>query len=354
MRTVILPQLLPLDAADDDDDDADAERRIVLCVEVESGLGQEEGEADGYEIERIEVDVGGKGGKVDVEMVKSAKGTQIFPMRLGRVDQHNLLYAMSPAANHDVNEGSMFGQGQGDLQRPVSITVIGRPYHTEDDDARRYPAEPFSSRWNCTLDLASFHQPLSAASLSTATLPSTGKITGGLQSVASPANQIVGDKRYSLASLMAAPADNSQSPRGQVLPKSARSVSGRGPVSAYGNSQPLPPSAIASAQERNQDAYSDVDGEGLLVSVRLLPQGRPEGGPSSKASSPVERKAPSGTVKANEPFSIEIFVHNQTDEVRRLRIGAPGLESRRSAHQTGGVWAGKAGNGISRTSDAGE
>lgn len=138
------------------------------------------------------------------------------------------------------------------------------------------------------------------------------------------------------------------------MPKSARTVSGRGPVSAYGNSQPLPPSAMASAQDRSQDAYSDVDGEGLLVSVRLLPQGRPEGGPTSKPSSPVERKAPAGTVKANEPFSIEIFVHNQTDEVRRLRIGSPGLESRRTAHQTGGIWAGKAGSGNSRTSDAGE
>lgn len=356
MRTAILPQLLPLDSVDDDDDDAEAERRIVLCVEVESGLGREDGEADCYEIERVEVDVGGKGGKVEVEMVGLANVSQTFPLRLGRVDQYNLLYALSPAANNDVNDGSVFNHGHGDLQRPVSITVIGRPYHSDAEESRRYPSAPFSSKWNCTLDLSTFHQAISVAT--TLSTVSAGRLSGRVPSVSATPNHIVGDKRYSLASLMSS-GDGNNSPRAQAVPKSARTVSGRGPVSAYGNMQPLPPSINASAQDRGQstlDGYSDVYGEGLLVSVRLLPQSKTSADATQPGyfDLPSALDASSGTVRALEPFTIEIFVHNQTDEVRRLRIGAPAVETPRNAHQAGGIWAIKPNSNGSKASDAGK
>ena len=51
---------------------------------------------------------------------------------------------------------------------------------------------------------------------------------------------------------------------------------------------------------------------GLLMSVKILPQ-------SSSST-------PSDTIKPLVPFSIEVFVHNRTDQVRRFRLIVPGRE----------------------------
>jgi hypothetical protein len=73
---------------------------------------------------------------------------------------------------------------------------------------------------------------------------------------------------------------------------------------------------------------------GLLVSVKLLP-GAQNGNDTSSSKS---------SVKPFEPFSVEVFIHNRTDEVRRFRLSIPPrdgdaqiretIDKRKSQHQS--------------------
>ena len=180
MRTLFLPQLLPPRSTHDADEEDEGERRVALCVEVENPM---DADSPAFEIETISVDVGGKGGKAFAELTcqpeQHARGTQsgrsVFPLTLEPIEQYNLLYAVSIATlpddrqDHDDLARTM---GRGDEQRPVGITVIGRPVNREGDTAV-YPTDKFSSRWNCTLDLAPFHAASTALSQ---TLPRSGNM----------------------------------------------------------------------------------------------------------------------------------------------------------------------------------
>ncbi len=271
MRTLFLPQLrdgIERGCAGDDDD-SEGEPRIVLCVEIENP--SEGVHLDGFEVEIIKVDVGGKGGKAVAELVcQPEQKLGVFPLKLRAMEQYNLLYAVTIALTPDA-------AGRGDEQRPVSITVVGRPYA-----GPKYPTATFDSRWNCTLDLAYFN-----ASFNTSPQPMVPAQTRKRLSkpIAPPTSVIAGDKRYSIASLNSDLSD----PRRQQAPNdfNARTVSFRGAAQTM--------SELSS---------------GLLVSVKILPQ-------SSEVGT---------TVRTLEPFSIEVFVHNRTEEVKRFRLSIPGRE----------------------------
>jgi hypothetical protein len=309
MRTLFLPQLLPVHATHGDDNESEAERRIVLCVEVENPI---DSSGTGFEVERITVDVGGKGAKASASLVCqpgqsiSSTGEDIFPLRLEAVEQYNLLYAVTIASTPETRSGQGLEEaisktlGKGDEQRPVSIIVLGRPYLPENV----YPTSSFSSRWNCTLDLTTFYAnmasnlpppPLSAQRMSKPAIP--------------PPNAIAGDKRYSLATLLSTDAANR--PPIQQSQRLVSATGGRPPVqppnsrimsSRFSLPNPIPNQTQSQVVNSNPDA-------GLLISVKVL---EPENGRRKER-----------VIRALEPFSLEVFVANRTEEIRRFRLSVP-------------------------------
>ncbi|KAI0065986.1 hypothetical protein BV25DRAFT_1989048 [Artomyces pyxidatus] len=192
MRTVFVPYvLLPQDRTDADVLDAleagHTERTVVLCIELENA-----GESGiGFAVEDIDVSVGGDG-SARVRLIRwgapsaeKGDGGKIFPLRMGVMEQYNLLYAVELlSAPLPEREELLLGAGaapmsEAELQRTVTINVHGRPFevpasagsgivHHEDgfadahakaqeklqEGAVIYPTPTFASRWNCILDLS--------------------------------------------------------------------------------------------------------------------------------------------------------------------------------------------------------
>ncbi|KAF7355571.1 hypothetical protein MSAN_01474300 [Mycena sanguinolenta] len=153
------------------------ERTIVLCVELENS--GESGRMVGFEVEKVDVKVGGgddagarailigwEGGGKDNESV--------FPMRVAANEQYNMLYAVSFIRSPDeaLAMGLIKDSGaQEMLQRSVTISIFGRPYvasssftpttpaATSSSSSLSYPTNIFCSKWNCVLDLSSQPHP---------------------------------------------------------------------------------------------------------------------------------------------------------------------------------------------------
>lgn len=185
MRTVFVPSvLLPLNGAQSSDEETDEdrdrleagtdERTVVLCVELENS--GESGRMVGFEVERVEVKVGGSddaGARAVLVGWDSEGGKDVFPMRVGASEQYNLLYAVSFLRSPD--EALAMGlikdsAAQEMLQRPVTIGIFGRPYFassssppstptTTSSSPHEYPTNVFCSKWNCVLDLSSQPYP---------------------------------------------------------------------------------------------------------------------------------------------------------------------------------------------------
>ena len=184
MRTVFVPHvLLPKNSSalgkDQDADDHDdfesgneereagnSERTVVLCVEVENS--GDSGPAMGFSLERLDVKIGGEGATTRLigwgeSAFDSDVENGLFPLRIGSMEQYNLLYVVSFWSTPNDQENLLLtGRGtydNGELQRAVTITVYGRPYLTseinDEDNILSYPTPTFSSRWNCVLDLSS-------------------------------------------------------------------------------------------------------------------------------------------------------------------------------------------------------
>ncbi|KAK7061966.1 TRAPP trafficking subunit Trs65-domain-containing protein [Favolaschia claudopus] len=184
MRTVFVPSvLLPLTGAQSVDEETDEERdrleagtderTVVLCVEVENS--GESGRSVGFEVEKVDVKVGGaddSGARavlVGWGNQGSNEGGVVFPMRVGANEQYNLLYAVSFLRSPD--EALAMGlikdsAAQEMLQRSVTIGIYGKPYVSSpssmastSEPAHSYPTTTFCSKWNCVLDLSSQPHP---------------------------------------------------------------------------------------------------------------------------------------------------------------------------------------------------
>ncbi|KAI9633031.1 TRAPP trafficking subunit Trs65-domain-containing protein [Dioszegia hungarica] len=329
MRNLVLPQLIPPSGTHADDfDNDDGENKVVLCVEIENA-------PDGntppiaFVVSRVEVEIGGKGGKATAALTcQPTSSDDVFPLRLQPVEQYNLLYGVTVASTSE--EGGweddqaaravLRNLGTGEVNRPVSIMVIGRPYYAPSTtEGVVYPTREFSSRWNCNLDLSAYYASLaSGAPPPMAAGPSRQRTSKPVS--LPPANAIVGDKRYSLATLLAGDNDEAATPREPIgrppsLPPPKRLVSGR----------PLMPSQLANqAQGQNRLSSLRTVGEkeekpGLMVSVRLLDRTEGE----------------TGTIKPLEEFSVEVYVQNRTEEVRRFRLSVPGRQEGRGKSAPG-------------------
>lgn len=173
-----------------------AERTVVLCIEIENG--EEAGSGFGFEVEGVDVKVGGGSGASRGSGIKGGGGSAAggeggtrvrliewdrtsvgdgdevkgaFPLRVGSMEQFNLLYAVEFLEDFGGDRDMLAGRDakgmvEMELQRAVVINVLGKPYHvvgvdegfSEDGDEEKgkftYPTDSFNSRWNCVLDLS--------------------------------------------------------------------------------------------------------------------------------------------------------------------------------------------------------
>ncbi|CAK9780410.1 hypothetical protein CC85DRAFT_300431 [Cutaneotrichosporon oleaginosum] len=305
MRTIFLPQFLPPGAAAEESED-NAERKIVVCVEVENGADSGD---YAFEVEQVTVEVGGKGPKATAELVcqpgmeprtpgarpsppETPGFDTVFPLELSALEQYNLLYAVTIASSPGSVE---VPRHKGEENRVVSIVLIGRPYRLQ-QGSKAFPTAPFQSRWNCNLDLTPFYSTLPPAPPPP---PAPRQKQRPAAKVVAPApNAIAGDRRYALANLIADDRQVVTNPARPNVHLPLQALSGRAVSGRYAG-----------------------DGHGLLVSVRVLP-----GGEGSIAPAPLATDT-QGTIYPLDTFSIEVFVHNRTDTVRRFRLAVPAREA---------------------------
>lgn len=302
MRTLFLPQLLP-PGSQNEIESEEGERRIIICVEVENGT---DAGHYSFQVENVAVDVGGKGAKATTELLcqpgqDDTPPRPTFPITLEPLEQYNLLYVVSIAASNSAEP-----RGKGDEHRPVTIVLTGQPVRTTDEKVI-HPTAAFESRWNCALDLGPFYASLPPAPPApAASAPAPRHAAHRISKPTPPTpNAIAGDKRYSLATLLS----NDQTPKRPGV-------------------RPYMPSQLVSRVVSTTGApvHTRDDGHGLLVSVKLL------GGSSElERSDDVEAYTSAPKIRALDTFSIEVFVHNRTDAVRRFRLSVPardGIENR--------------------------
>ena len=180
MRTVFVPYvLLPSEIAKSPGGwvAGSDERTVVLCVEIENS--GEAGNDVGFLVEKVDVGVGGEGAKATLigwgercfEPEEEVVQAKTFPLKVSAMAQYNLLYAVSFLhAPEEVRGFSLATEGgvekgmkAADLQRAVTISIVGKPYvvplqvSKEGGDevlSASLPTRSFSSRWNCILDLS--------------------------------------------------------------------------------------------------------------------------------------------------------------------------------------------------------
>lgn len=304
MNTVTLPQLLPLTpSSNGDDEDHQGETRVAIVIHLENSI--EPSILHGFEISRIDITIGGKSSGITTKLLYQTEGSSghdIFPIRLGSTEQYNLFYVVDfvgERTNDPLQESIARNLGASEQVRPVSIHVIGRPYRLKslDSDEYDYPTKTFDSSWNTSIDLTNFYAsrpPSARLSLQNPPLAGNAHRPTSLNL----SNPVLGDKRYNMASLVSA-------------------EQGRERDSVQTRNRPMMPSQMV----QNRRVVSGVrvpsmNGPprdyGLLMSVKILPQ-------SSSST-------PSDTIRPLVPFSIEVFVHNRTDQVRRFRLIVPGRE----------------------------
>lgn len=321
MRTLLLPQLLPVSSASSaDEDENEGEKKVVLCVEVENPETESAGMS--FEIESVNVEIGGKGGQATASLICQPEqrydGGKVFPLKLGGVEQYNLLYAVTIASAPEgrgggADEALLRNMGRGDDSRPAAITLVGRPFrpldHEKAEGEMEYPTNVFSSRWNCQLDLSAFYASLAsgANAVPTSASTTTNRLSkSALAPPAPPPSAVAGDKRYSLATIMSQGSNGSN--------RDSRRLTAQRPI--------MPSQAMSGHHARMPSTRQPPPGavmEGLLVSVKLLSRSTPTN-PTPGPTTPTQSES---TVRPFEPFSIEVFVHNRTDEVRRFRLSVP-------------------------------
>ena len=170
MRTVFVPYILLCPTETDTEVDSalaagHTEHTVMLCVELEHP-----GEApEAFLVNTVDVTIGG-GGDARVRLLPwcEKSPTEMFPLCLGMHEQCNLLFAVELLDAPIPDKEALFltALPTGELQRPVTITVWGRPFSSmlpnrgesgpkvEKTNKSLFPTQSFPSRWNCVLDLA--------------------------------------------------------------------------------------------------------------------------------------------------------------------------------------------------------
>jgi hypothetical protein len=300
MRTVFVPYILLHPTEPDAEVDhalaaGQEEHTIMLCVELEHA-----GEApEAFLVEAVDVAIGvGGGARVRLLPWCEKPSQEIFPLRLDMHEQCNLLFAVELFGSPVPDKETLLFKASnatttGELQRPVTITVQGRPFSgkflngdrsgakVDETDKPVFPTRAFPSRWNCVLDLAP-QRPLGASQRESEALPepptpfpttvprlSTSMDQRGQQ------NPVAGFKRFALQSSYV-PRSPLQTPP-QSAPGSFR-TSGGGPPNpgqlpklAY-----TPPSLTAAISSAPRTTYAPPHSPGIpppALLSKMLPMG---------------------------------------------------------------------------------
>ncbi|KIJ45123.1 hypothetical protein M422DRAFT_251317 [Sphaerobolus stellatus SS14] len=293
MKSVFVPYVAIPGTTEDEEERREAgaeERTVVLSVELANGSSFAGPGATGFNVENIEVSVGGEGAEAHLitwEKEGGQKGESVFPIIIGPAEQFNLLYAITflrqsevdevaDTLRQDANAERLRPSGRLDVQRPVSIIVQGKPFdlwasnekglrnlESQSLETLSFPTKTFRSRWNCVLDLSpnsqgesfdgSYDQPSSADALPApatpfpAATPTTARYFNDKSTVSTsiPQDPIVAGKRHTFGAV-AEPAHrmfNAGSYRNStsILPASAR-IMAESPIS----SRPVSPRSTLS------------------------------------------------------------------------------------------------------------
>lgn len=368
MRTVFVPYILLHPTEPDVEVDhalaaGHTEHTVMLCVELEHP-----GEApEAFLVDAVDVSVGG-GSDARVRLIPWRENSpkQLFPLHLGMHEQCNLLFAVeflnAPTPDREallLNASTPTITGE--LQRPVTITVWGRPFSyvlssggqisTKIDETNEplFLTRPFPSRWNCVLDLAP--QTLPAASqkesevlpepptpfpVITPRLPIPTTDQRGQQ------NPVAGLKRFTI------PSGHIQSSPRSSLPSQVSPS----PLGTGGNVAPspsplsklayTPPSVVAAVSGMPRTTYAPPPSAGIpppALLSRMLPMGETDeafmDGGGSTMSPPTTPAYPayskSSTVpptpRAQGPLAMWGAAHVPTATVELPRSGAPSRSS---------------------------
>jgi hypothetical protein len=302
MRTVFVPYiLLHLTEPDAEVDHALAaghtEHTVMLCVELEHP-----GEApEAFLVDAVDVTVGG-GGDARARLLPWCDNSpkQIFPLHLGMHEQCNLLFAVELLnAPIPYKEALLLNESMatttGELQRPVTITVWGRPFSyvlstggqssskVEETNEPLFPTRPFPSRWNCVLDLAPQRLP-AAGQRESEVLPEpptpfpviTPRLPIPAADQQGQQNPVAGLKRFTLSSSHV-PSSPRLSLPSRVFPSPLATVgnvaSSMNPLSklAY-----TPPSVVAAMSGASRTTYAPPPSAGIpppALLSKMLPMG---------------------------------------------------------------------------------
>jgi hypothetical protein len=366
MRTVFVPYILLHPTGSDSEVDhaleaGQAEHTVVLCVELEHP-----GEApEAFLVEAVEVAIGvGGGARVRLLPWCEKSPQEIFPLRLDMHEQCNLLFAVeifgAPAPDKEallINASTSTTTGE--LQRPVTITVRGRPIsraflngnrsgaREEETDKPIFPTRTFPSRWNCVLDLTP-QRSLATGQRESEALPepptpfptTVPRLSISTVDKRGQHNPVAGFKPFSLQS--------SQIPRspGQTLPRSPGVLrtggsdapnSGQLPKLAY-----TPPSLTAAISGALRTTYAPPHSPGIpppALLSKMLPMGETDeafmGSDGSTTPPPVTPAYPAYsknstipvTPRTQSPLTTWGVAHVPGAAVELPRSGAPSRSS---------------------------
>jgi len=293
MRTVFVPYILLHSTESDSEVDhalaaGQAEHTVMLCVELEHP-----GEApEAFLVEAVEVAIGvGGGARVRLLPWCEKSPQEVFPLRLDMYEQCNLLFAVelfgAPAPDKEASTSTTTGE----LQRPVTITVRGRPIsgaflngkrsRVKNEETAIFTTRAFPSRWNCVLDLAP-QRSMAAGQRESEALPepptpfptTVPRLSISTVDQRGQQNPVAGFKRVVLQS--------SQVPRfpGQSLPQSPAALRTGGSDAPH-SGQLLkltytPPSLIAAISGTLRTTYAPPHSPGIpppALLSKMLPMG---------------------------------------------------------------------------------
>lgn len=354
MRTVFVPYILLHQTESDSEVDhalaaGQAEHTVMLCVELEHP-----GEApEAFLVEAVEVAIG-VGGGASVRLLPWCKKSpqDIFPLQLDMHEQCNLLFAVEIFGAPTPDKETLFPNAStstttGELQRPVTITVRGRPTSgaflngnrsrakDEETDRLIFPTRTFPSRWNCVLDLTpqrssaagqreseALPEPPTPFPTTVPRLPISTLDQGGQH------NPVAGFKQFVLPS-----GQVPQSPGALHIGGSDAPNSGQLPKLAY-----TPPSLTAAISGALRTTYAPPHSPGIpppALLSKMLPMGETDeafmGSDGSTTPPPVTPAYPAYpknssipvTPRAQAPLTTLGVAHAPGAAVELPRIGAP-------------------------------
>lgn len=153
MRSLIVPQLQLSGAEDGFSENSGEESTVVLSIEIENPTDSEAG----FSVDSIEVSI--RGETVRVQLIGwgdegFGNPEKVFPLLIKPNEQYYLMYTVTFLRSSDT-DSALQASDNDDFMKMVSFNITGRPFtlNMSSSTDLSFITEPFTSRWNCRLDL---------------------------------------------------------------------------------------------------------------------------------------------------------------------------------------------------------